>query len=106
MRYPALVAALALALAGAGTAAASGGDCGSCEPPKPEPAKVSLCHATGSASNPYVLIRVSENALKAHKRHGDVLPTNGKCPAPKPPPDPCAHPEPHPDPCDCASHKH
>ena len=28
--------------------------------------KVSLCHGTASESNPYVLIRVSENALEGH----------------------------------------
>src|SRR5205085_6881517 len=31
--------------------------------------KVYICHATGSASNPYVLIPVSLNALQAHRSH-------------------------------------
>ena len=41
--------------------------------------KVTICHATGSESNPYVEITISENALDAHLRHGDrtALP----CPA-------------------------
>ncbi|HSX22042.1 MAG TPA: hypothetical protein VLE97_04615, partial [Gaiellaceae bacterium] len=34
-------------------------------------AKVYICHATGSAKNPYVLINVSSHALKAHTSHQD-----------------------------------
>src|SRR5438094_843994 len=43
--------------------------------PQPQPkhsqpeAKVFICHATGSASNPFVLIHVSSHALKAHTSH-------------------------------------
>lgn len=33
--------------------------------------KTCLCHATGSTSNPYVLICVDDNALAAHERHQD-----------------------------------
>ena len=36
--------------------------------------KVDVCHATGSESNPYVLINISGNALNAHLNHGDALP--------------------------------
>ena len=36
-----------------------------------ENSKVFICHATGSDSNPYVLIHVSEHAVKAHTRHQD-----------------------------------
>jgi hypothetical protein len=33
--------------------------------------KVTICHATGSRSHPYVEITISRNALKAHARHQD-----------------------------------
>ena len=39
--------------------------------------KVTICHATGSATNPYVQITVSANALGAHSSHhngADVIP--------------------------------
>ena len=44
--------------------------------------KVSICHATGSDRNPYVLITVNENALKGHGGHaGDIIPAPaGGCP--------------------------
>ena len=39
--------------------------------------KVTICHHTGSQSNPTVTITVSRNALPAHFGHGDTL---GPCP--------------------------
>jgi hypothetical protein len=43
--------------------------------------KVTICHHTGSDTNPYVKITISKNALEAHKKHGDVYPNKyGKCP--------------------------
>lgn len=46
--------------------------------------KVTLCHATGSSTNPYVEITVSENAVHAHARHQDgrdIIPAPaGGCP--------------------------
>lgn len=47
--------------------------------------KVTICHFTGSATNPFVVITISVNALPAHLRHGDVLfnPYKG-CPKKKP----------------------
>ena len=38
-----------------------------------EPKKVTICHRTGSKKNAWRTIRVSQNALKAHLRHGDVV---------------------------------
>ena len=48
-----------------------------------KPGKVTLCHATGSEKNPYVLITVSESALQAHLRHQDgedIVNPTGPCP--------------------------
>lgn len=43
--------------------------------------KVEICHRTSSETNPFVLIEISENALKAHlDNHDDVFPENGACP--------------------------
>ena len=35
--------------------------------------KVTICHHTGSETNPFVTITVSSNALPAHFAHGDTL---------------------------------
>ena len=40
--------------------------------------KVTICHRAGK-SGKFVKITVSRHALKAHKRHGDVEPVDGKC---------------------------
>jgi hypothetical protein len=39
--------------------------------PHAKAGKTTICHSTGSASNPFVTITVSNNALKAHARHHD-----------------------------------
>lgn len=36
--------------------------------------KVTICHATGSKSNPWVTIEISRSALDAHLKHGDINP--------------------------------
>jgi hypothetical protein len=41
------------------------------------PEKVTICHHTHSATNPFVTITVSRNALPAHLEHGDTI---GACP--------------------------
>jgi hypothetical protein len=57
---------------------------------RPRPArkgKVSICHATGSETNPYVLVTVSVNATtgNGHGRHeGDRPAVDGRCPAAAP----------------------
>ena len=43
--------------------------------------KVTLCHKTHSTKHPWVKITVSVNAVKAHRKHGDVDPP---CPATAP----------------------
>jgi hypothetical protein len=46
--------------------------------------KTTICHATGSATNPYVEITISNRAVKAHARHQDgrdIIPAPaGGCP--------------------------
>ena len=86
------LAALAIVAAVLSGAALANGTNGSTKPesaPKPsEPAaKVYICHATGSATNPYVLIHVSSHALPAHTGHQgghDIVlgSTPGPCPQP------------------------
>ena len=53
-------------------------------------AKVTICHATGSRTNPYVRITISVNALRAHRRHQggrDIIPApKSGCPKKQLPP--------------------
>jgi len=44
--------------------------------------KITICHATGSTKNPYVLITVSVNGLNGHNNHPlDIIPApDGGCP--------------------------
>ena len=52
-------------------------------PPQAKAGKTTICHSTGSETNPYVQITVSNNALKAHARHhdgADIIPApTGGC---------------------------
>lgn len=55
---------------------------GGCPRPEPDRARVTLCHATRSATNPYVVITIDENGLHGHDGHdGDIIPAPaGGCP--------------------------
>ena len=91
-----------------------GGACkwSSCGCPAPPPSsgdKVTICHATGSASNPYVEITISKSAVQAHENHaGDIIPApptgcpmtlSAQSPAPpRSPPAPPTSPPPPPEP--------
>jgi hypothetical protein len=50
---------------------------------------VTICHATGSATNPYVMVTISENAVAAHRAHQgreDIIPATVGCVPPPPVP--------------------
>jgi hypothetical protein len=52
--------------------------------PSPQPAdEVTICHATGDRSRPYVELTVLRNRVNEHRRHrGDIIPApEGGCPA-------------------------
>jgi hypothetical protein len=54
--------------------------------------KTTICHATGSETNPYVQITVSNNALAAHSRHQggrDIIPAPKEGCPPGEQPDDC-----------------
>lgn len=72
-------------------APAAGCPTGITPPPGPGPdgKKVTICHATGSTTNPYVIITIDESALPAHRNHQegeDIIPAPAAgCPAGVPP---------------------
>lgn len=56
--------------------------------PKPQKAKIGICHKTGSSTNPYVFIQVSSRAQGAHEGHGDIIGVSSAadCPGANQPP--------------------
>jgi hypothetical protein len=80
MTYRKLRVAAATALVGivGGSVAAVGATAGGNGPSSAQSQyKVTICHMTGSESNPSNTISVSNAALPAHLAHGDTL---GPCP--------------------------
>ena len=63
----------AFAVAGMASVGAAVSPAGQAASAKQYADKVTICHRTGSKKNPFVTIRVSQNALKAHLKHGDSL---------------------------------
>ncbi len=69
-----VVAGVAAAVAVAGSVGAAVLPTGNAASAKQyEPKKVTICHKTHSKKNPFRTITVSQNALKAHLRHGDAI---------------------------------
>jgi hypothetical protein len=96
IRRPARFAAVSAATVVVGAALASAGFAGlralDLGPAAAQqyPKKVTICHRTGSKTNPFVTITTSNNALPAHSRHQDgrdIIPAPaGGCPTASPQP--------------------
>jgi hypothetical protein len=70
--------AAAFAVVGMGSVGAAVVPTGDSASAKQYEKKVTICHRTGSKKKPFHTIRVSQNAVKAHLKHGDAL---GPCPS-------------------------
>lgn len=44
--------------------------------------QLGICHRTGSSTNPWVCIKVDEQAVPTHQDHGDIIGVSGpqRCP--------------------------
>ena len=79
IRRPLRFAAVSVATVVVGAALASAGFAGlraldlGAASAQEYPKKVTICHRTHSKKHPWVKIRVSSHALKAHLRHGDFV---------------------------------
>jgi len=65
------------------------GDVAKCNNAGGPKGKITICHRTGSATNPWVVITVSVNAWPAHQAHGDMLFDGESCEAAAESPDVC-----------------
>jgi hypothetical protein len=65
-----------------GSTLPSSGDVQDCDLGNRNGGKITICHATGSSTNPYVVITIDRNGLNGHGDHaGDIIPAPaGGCP--------------------------
>lgn len=53
------------------------------EPKEIAAGKVGICHRTGSEKNPWEFIVVDDNAVPAHRQHGDIINVKSAADCPK-----------------------